>query len=211
MKILKNTLFWIATVFLVLAITAVAVPKLFGVEFRAVLTGSMEPDIPVGSLVVVVPTKSDKIEIGDDITFVTASDKVVTHRVIQIDRENNTFTTYGIANGLDNKDAPNKYENIIGVVKLHIPAIGRAFSWISTTSGKIIAITAIAAVYLISALLSVLFGSKKKKQPVCPLPGEYVSEDHTKAYNLTEKPKQTKQKKVKPELTDDFWDGDDDK
>lgn len=155
MKAIKNILFWISTVCLVLAIIAVGVPKLFGVEFRAVVSGSMTPEIPVGSLVVVVPTKAEDIQIGDDITFVSAGEVVVTHRVVDINRETNEFTTWGIANDRAATDAPNKYENIIGVVRLHIPYVGQIFSWFSTTYGKIITATAIIAAFLLSTILGI--------------------------------------------------------
>lgn len=239
MKILKNILFWTATVCLVLAIMAVAVPKLFGVQFRAVLTGSMEPEIPTGSLVVIVPTQADDIKLGDDITFVTESNNVVTHRVIDIDRENNTFTTYGIANGSSNKDPANKYENIIGVVKLHIPNIGQAFMWLSTTTGKIITVTAIIAVFLLSFIIStVTSGTKNKKkkedikiQPTTPVLPPNEGENTKNSTKITQnadlkaqeekiqkadtiKDKtdlqpKGKTQKQKPEETDDFWNGDD--
>jgi len=161
MKIIKNLLFWIPTACLFLLILLIAVPKLFGVEFRAVLTGSMTPEIPVGSLVVIVPTEAADIEIGDDITFVTQGDMVVTHRVVDINRETNEFTTWGIANDKTAVDAPNQYENIIGVVRLHIPFLGQVFSWIATLQGKIIAATAIIAVYIISSIISIWSINKK--------------------------------------------------
>jgi len=153
--LVKNIMFWLTTVCLVLAIALIAIPKLFGVEFRAVISGSMEPELPVGSLVVIVPTKAESIHIGDDIAFINPGDKVVTHRVVEIDREKNEFTTWGIANAPAAKDRPNRYENILGVVRWHAPHIGRAFSLISTASGKIIAVTAIVAAYIITFLIGI--------------------------------------------------------
>lgn len=150
------------------AIALIAVPKIFGVEFRAVVTGSMTPDIPVGSLVVIVPAKAEDIKVGDDISFVSAGDKVVTHRVIEIDFDNNEFITKGIANGPTAIDPPNKYENILGVVKLHIPKMGLVFSWIATTQGKIITATLIFAAYLLSSIVS-LWSKGKKETAVVPI------------------------------------------
>jgi len=163
MKIAKNILFWISTACLIFAITLVAVPRLFGVDFRAIITGSMTPEIPVGSLVVIVPAKAEKIKVGDDISFVTAGEKVVTHRVVEIDREKNEFTTWGIANDPSARDAPSKYENILGVVRLHIPVLGRIFSWFAPLSNKIIAITVIAAIYLLSAIVGLWTKNGKEK------------------------------------------------
>jgi len=166
MKIAKNILFWVSTALLILAIALVAVPKLFGVDFRAIVSGSMTPEIPVGSLVVIVPAEAEDIKVGDDISFVTAGEKVVTHRVVKIDREKNEFTTWGIANDPTAKDAPSKYENILGVVRLHIPVLGRVFSWFAPLSNKIIAITVIVAIYLLSAIVGLWTKNKKEADPV---------------------------------------------
>jgi len=167
---IKTILFWISTVCLVLAIALVAVPRVSGVEFRAIITGSMTPEIPVGSLIVIVPTKADDIKVGDDISFVTAGDKVVTHRVVEIDREKNEFITWGIANDPSARDAPNRYENIIGVVRFHTPHMGRAFSWFSTTHGKIITVTIIAAVYILSAMIGI-WTKKENGKNLVSIPG----------------------------------------
>ncbi len=164
MKVIKNILFIITTIFLVLAIAAVAVPKLFGVEFFAVVSGSMEPEIPVGSLVVAVPTDAEDIQIGDDITFAKKDKTKVTHRVISIDREKNEFTTWGIANPKDAIDAPSKYENIIGVVRFHMPVAGTVFSWFSTPYGKILSVTAILALFLLSIILGIVAKSRKEQR-----------------------------------------------
>jgi len=165
MKTVKNILFWISTVCLVLVIIAFGVPALFGVEFRAVLSGSMTPEIPVGSLVVVVPTEAENIQIGDDITFVNASEMVVTHRVIDINRETNEFITRGIANDPSAIDAPKKYENVIGVVKLHIPFIGRIFTWFSAARNKIITATGIIAAFILSTILDIWTKGRKNEIP----------------------------------------------
>ena len=161
MKTAKNILFWASTAVLVIAIVLLAAPKLFGVEFRAVLTGSMTPEIPVGSLVVIVPSKAENINVGDDITFVTKGNLVVTHRVVSIDRDKNEFTTWGIANGPDAIDGPNSYENIIGVVKLKFPVLGFIFSWLSTTKGKVACIAAIVVFYLLSNIIDILLKDRK--------------------------------------------------
>jgi signal peptidase len=162
-RLVKNILFWLTTVVLVVVVASIVATRLMGVGFFAVATGSMTPDIPVGSLVVVVPTEAEDIKVGDDITFVTKGDVVVTHRVIAIDREANEFTTWGIANARNATDAPSRYENIIGVVRLKIPGAGMLFTWLSTLQGKIVAATGIIALYLLYSILSVLTKEKRKE------------------------------------------------
>ncbi|MCK8475680.1 signal peptidase I [Microbacterium aurugineum] len=71
---------------LLVAGATIAVPALLGATPLAVLTSSMEPTYPPGTLIVVQPTPADDIHVGDVITFQLHSGKpaVVTHRVIEV-------------------------------------------------------------------------------------------------------------------------------
>jgi len=65
---------------------SVLIPRIAGATPYDVLTGSMRPDLPPGTLVVVRPTPIEEISIGDVITYQLDSGKptVVTHRVVGI-------------------------------------------------------------------------------------------------------------------------------
>ncbi|SDS29116.1 signal peptidase I [Microlunatus soli] len=65
---------------------AVVVPRLAGATPYTVLTGSMRPGMPPGTLVVVKPVAFDRLRTGDVVTYQLESGKptVVTHRVIAI-------------------------------------------------------------------------------------------------------------------------------
>jgi len=102
-------------------IAAAALASVNGIRCYAVLTGSMEPELPLGSLLVVVPTPFAKLEVGQDITCKTAGG-TVTHRIVAIDREARTVTTQGLTNNV--ADAPVKAENIVGRVQLCLPWMG---------------------------------------------------------------------------------------
>lgn len=149
-------------VVLVLMLAAVLIPKLcFGVEMKAVMTSSMEPELPVGSLLIIIPTEYEDIHIGDDITFVRDENlTLVTHRVIAKDDAAQKITTQGIAN--NTADAPTSYQNVVGKVFFHIPYIGYLVILLSTTKGKIIAVILIIAVMLIS-LLTDKYSKEKSK------------------------------------------------
>jgi signal peptidase len=83
---------WRVTVWLVLLTAAaalavaVAVPRLAGATPYSVMTGSMQPHYPPGTLVVVKPLPVGEIHTGDVITYQLESGEapVVTHRVVQI-------------------------------------------------------------------------------------------------------------------------------
>ena len=79
-----------------------------GYRMFTVVTESMVPEYLVGDVLLVKETEPDKIAIGDDVTYMgkigSYANKIVTHRVINIDKtekENIKFITRGIANDAD--------------------------------------------------------------------------------------------------------------
>lgn len=154
MKKVANILSTLLIAVLVIVLAAVLVSKLiFGVEMKAVLTGSMEPELPVGSLLVIKPAEYEEIAVGDDITFVRDKNlTLVTHRVIEKDDETQKITTQGIAN--NSADKPTSYGNVVGKVAFHIPFAGYFVIWTSDLKGKIICGIIIAALVALSILFS---------------------------------------------------------
>jgi len=65
---------------------AVVVPKLGGATAYTILTGSMRPGMPPGTLVVVKPVKPGQIRVGDVLTYQLRSgdSTVATHRVVGV-------------------------------------------------------------------------------------------------------------------------------
>jgi signal peptidase len=63
---------------------AVLIPRIAGATPYALLSGSMQPALPAGSLAVVRPVDADEIGVGSVITYQVESGKptVVTHRVV---------------------------------------------------------------------------------------------------------------------------------
>lgn len=82
---------------------AVLVPRVTGATPYTVLTSSMRPTLPPGTLVVVRPVDPAALGVGDVITYQLRSGdpEVVTHRIVQVDaRLDGTtgFRTQGDAN-----------------------------------------------------------------------------------------------------------------
>ena len=67
-------------------VATVGVPRATGATPYGVLTGSMRPELPPGSLVIVRPTAAADIGVGDVITYQLESGRpeVVTHRVVAV-------------------------------------------------------------------------------------------------------------------------------
>lgn len=147
----------ISTTILIIMIAAalfVAVPKLFGIKMYSVLSGSMEPVLSIGDLIYVVPANPENIKEGDVISFVLNEDLLVaTHRVAAVDTENMRFTTKGDANSAEDAGTV-LFGNVIGIEKFSLPKVGYLFSAINTTVGRIISITIIIMLAIVSFVLS---------------------------------------------------------
>jgi signal peptidase I len=122
---------------LVLALAAFSVlGPLVGWRVDAVVSGSMEPAIHTGSVVISRPVAAGEIATGDIIVFRALRGEAVTaHRVVAVTREPApSFVTKGDANdGPDpNPVAPGQ---VAGVVILELPYLFYLFALIRTPAG----------------------------------------------------------------------------
>lgn len=154
----------IVVLVIIFAVLLVGV-RLFGIEAYSVISGSMEPKYPVGSLIYVKEAEPSEIEVGDVITFVLKNETPATHRVIGIDEENQKFYTKGDAN--DTEDAPVHFNNLIGKPIFKIPYLGYIAYYIQHPPGMYVAI-AIGACLLLLVFIPDLFKKDEKKDKLSP-------------------------------------------
>jgi signal peptidase len=114
---------------------AIVVPGLTGSTPMTILTTSMTPTYPPGTLVIVRPVEPRDIRIGMPITYQLESGKAVfiTHRVIAIAHTSDgavSFTTRGDANGAAD-EKPVEPVQVRGEVWYSIPWLG----WVNTFVG----------------------------------------------------------------------------
>ena len=109
MKTVKKIAEWFGIVIVAISILLVAFvfigPRL-GWETHPILSGSMEPTLKVGGLIITKPENIQNIKENDIITFNISPDSIVTHRVVGIEmREGKPwFQTKGDANKEPDKD-----------------------------------------------------------------------------------------------------------
>jgi signal peptidase len=113
-----------------------------GWRVDAVLSGSMEPSLKIGSLVITHNVDSETIATGDIITFQspTEKDRLITHRVVGV-RHNSPirFETKGDANiKADPFTVPDS--NLIGKVCFQLPYWGYATEFLKTPLGFLFAL-----------------------------------------------------------------------
>ena len=113
---------------------AVTVPRFLGYDIYEVVSGSMEPEIPVHSVIYVEEAAPEEIAAGDIIAF-QSGDSIITHRVVENHVVEGTFTTKGDANAQkDMEDVP--YGQLSGRVARHYPLIGGVMTLYTSKIGK---------------------------------------------------------------------------
>ena len=151
----------IGTVLLSLALVVLAVlltplPELFGWQLFAVQSGSMEPAIPVGSIIAVQPVPAATLKVGDVITFADRNrpELRVTHRIVSLEtREGQQVAiTKGDANNTtDSWNVP--LQSAIGRVALHVPLAGYFVYWLSSPPVRLAALTIVVVMLVAPAVM----------------------------------------------------------
>ena len=139
---------------LLLGIAIMYIPKIFGIQPMIVLSGSMEPTYHVGSLLYIKNADANEIAVGDPITFYLDDNTLVTHRVVEIDKKNQTYTTKGDANEKED-GSPVSFDNI--------PQLGYLADKISQTSGKIIYVVAIIVDVILMYMGDLIWSTEQSK------------------------------------------------
>lgn len=141
-KTLKSLWKWLSALFAALCILCVAalsytaiaktagnpLPTVFGWGNAVVLSGSMEPELPVGSLLWI--HKQNIYAPGDVVTY-EENGVLVTHRLVSVDGD--TAVTKGDANNTE--DSPIDVRQIRGKVSAVWPGVGRALLFFKSPAG----------------------------------------------------------------------------
>lgn len=119
----------------------VTLPFFVGFKSLTVLSGSMEPSIHVGDIVVVRQIPAENARVGDVVTFRDPSDpeKLVTHRVrkISIADGSVSFETKGDANTSVERWKVSG-DGTIGLVRYRIPKLGYVLFYVHGTLGRLL-------------------------------------------------------------------------
>ena len=145
----------IGTLMLLVVIAAalpLTVPNFMGYDVYNVVSGSMEPTIPIGSIIYVKDTDPADIKSGDIIAF-KSGDSVIMHRVKENKVVEGTFVTKGDANEAEDMNKV-PYDDLIGIVVRHIPILGQLLILFGSTFGRICMVCFAAC----GALLNILGG-----------------------------------------------------
>ena len=115
----------------VILLVGLSFPQIYGMKCYSVMSGSMSPDLPVGSAIYVKEKEPEKVEKVEIITFTTK----------------HFFVTKGDSNQYQDTK-PVKWENLQGTVVFCIPFAGYVLNFTGSRTGKIAAVFFLFAIYL---------------------------------------------------------------
>lgn len=137
-----------------------------------IVSPSMTPLIKVYDVIINTKINSpEEIKEGDIITFISTStvtaDMTITHRVIDIDYNNETneyeYTTKG-DNNQSPDSAPALYSNVIGKAKVKLPQLGRIQFFVSSKFGWLLVVIIPALWVIIGDIIKLVKINKIKKK-----------------------------------------------
>jgi signal peptidase len=189
-KLFKVVMSFLQT-FLVVALVSITIVSFayklpilnrLGLTFYTVVSGSMEPTIPIGSLIYSGKFNLDDLKKGDIITFARTGEggksSVVTHRIDDVkkaeivmftpDKKEQritkiSFVTKGDANGSADQEEvlPNQ---ILGRYQWGVPKLGYVAIFAQTQTGFVLLVVLPALVLIVWEILSVIMHFKSKYQ-----------------------------------------------
>lgn len=136
-------------------------PRMLGYHIYNVISGSMEPKIPTGSLVYVSEEEPKDLKKGDVIAFYGADNtgSIITHRVTDNQVVSGRIITKGDANEAEDMN-PVEYDRVVGKVTLSIPVLGSILAAVATGYGKIAAACGIGAAVVLQVIAGRLKGDR---------------------------------------------------
>lgn len=155
-----------ALLILLMAVTALSyLAPHFGWRVDAVLSGSMEPQLKTGAVVITRPIEPESVVVGDIITFrtTTVGENLISHRVIGIEENSPLyFHTKGDVN-----DDPDPFtvpaQNVVGKICFHIPFLGYATQFLKTFWGFLFALLIPGLIIIVMEVMNIrkVFTSEK--------------------------------------------------
>ena len=157
----KNTIAWFFVVIIAIAMVIFVItringntPSVFGYTIFRVSSGSMEPELMIGDIIIDESVDSpDEISVGDNISFDGKGDlsgKIITHKVIVAPHEDErgkiVLQTKGVANPIP--DDPIEFSDIRGKQLYKVPYVDKIYNFFLSQYGLIVFLLLIILIFL---------------------------------------------------------------
>lgn len=148
--------------------------RLVGLQVYTVLSGSMEPNYHVGSVIYVREVEPSTLQVGDAISFLISENTVATHRIIEVlpdekDPDVIRFRTKGDNNDIADTN-PVHCNNVLGKVVGTIPLLGYLSDFVQHPPGTYITLCAMAILILAVFLPDIITNARALKAEAEPPP-----------------------------------------
>ena len=165
--VLKSAASVLGAVVVIVLLVATIGPRVLPYRTFTVLTGSMEPAIPVGSMIFDREVDAAELSRGDIVTFHPPGqpDKLVSHRVVRVEetKRGAFLVTRGDSNGVvDDWRIPARGSGLR--YEFHVPYLGYVVGGLLTPAGRLIALT-LAALWLGGLALWTIWRPRKEPLP----------------------------------------------
>lgn len=208
-KLIKNIICWTLIVVLVFTLVVFfmsringSTPSVFGYSIFRVSSGSMEPELMVGDIILdkTVDNPED-LKVGDVITFKSSDygDMLVTHKVIKAPYEENgklMLQTKGIANEVEDK--PICVDNVKGIMICKVDYLDTVYNVFLSPWGLLILIALIVIIFFdeIITIVKILTNNDKSVKDADDI-NEII--DRLQAEKLKEQAEKVKEQSEKSE------------
>jgi signal peptidase I len=134
MRLLVSAAVWVSMGLIAGLAVLLAAPPLVGHDALTVLSGSMEPTLGVGSVVLDKRISPLEARVGDVVTFPSPANRkrLITHRLQRVRARGST--AYMVTKG-DANDTPERWSvpvaGHLGRVAYHVPKVGYVRQWVS--------------------------------------------------------------------------------
>ena len=139
------------------------VPDFFGIKPFIVLSGSMEPTINTGDLVIVKTTNPEELAVRDIISFKDGN-SVITHRIVELTQSGDSpaFITQGDANNTVDR-GPVTYSQVEGIYLFKINKLGNLAMFMQTPMGLLLFVAVPLCAFILYDILRHRLSNSKEK------------------------------------------------
>lgn len=146
-------------------------PSVFGYHIFQVTTGSMEPELMIGDVILDKEVDPSEINVGDIITYRGSkgdlANKMITHKVIRknlMDDGKYTFVTQGTAKGTI-EDPEFDESHIVGKYQCKIPFLDKVYTFFLSDYGLIVFVGIIVLLFAYE-IISMIFSYKSIEEDI---------------------------------------------
>jgi len=141
------------------------VPSVFGIKPFIVLSGSMEPEIHKGDIILTKVVDPESLRVEDVIAFRDAENTVTTHRIIDIVEESGVeyFITKGDNNSTQDRNLVEK-SDVEGIYIMRVPGIGSMMQSLSQPTTIMVLVVGITVIFIIGFTISNKKQQEKERQ-----------------------------------------------